>query len=287
MSGLTARVLAAGITLAALVSAAPPAAAGDAELQFESCNILYESRDYGQAVSCYQNLLDDGAHNGVLHANLANALQHEARYGEAIYHYRQGQLFLPRNSELRGNLERARHAAGVSERKVPRSTAAQALFFYDSLSPGELWWITALLNVVLWTLLTIRLFRSGEILNWSIAAIALATVVFSATAVLRHLELITEPNAVVLSGTATARSGRDRTAAPMFTLPEGVEVRALARQDGWIEVELPEGLRGWVASTGLGLIEYRATRSVRSVNEAPRNGTGAPLATDEAPPGSG
>ncbi len=286
MSGRNTGTLAAASALAALLLFAPSAAADDAELAFESCSILYEARHYEEAVSCYQRQLDDGAHNGILHANLANALQHEGRYGEAIYHYRQGQLFLPRNSELAGNLERARHAAGISERKIPLSAAAQALFFYDSLSPGELWWITALLNGLLWTLLTVRLFRSGEILNWSIAAVALAVVVFGATALMRHLELTTEPSAIVLSGTATARSGRDRTAAPMFTMPEGVEVRALARQDGWIEVELPEGMRGWVAAEVLGLIEYRASRSVHRPNKTHGTNPDATETTDEEPPSS-
>ena len=40
----------------------------------------------------------------------------------------------------------------------------------------------------------------------------------------RQLELETRPDAVVLSGTAVARSGRDRAASEMFRLKEGVEV---------------------------------------------------------------
>jgi len=230
--------------------------AGDDEILFDSCNILYQAGDYEKAAGCYQSLVDDGVHNGPLHHDLGNALLHLERFGEAICHYRQAQVFLPRESELRSHLGKALEAAGVAEITRRRGAVSQALFFYDSLSPGELWAIAAILNVVLWTLLCVRLFRRGEILTWTAIVFAIALAIFGITAAHKHLQLVTRPSGVVLSGTATARSARDASASEMFRLQEGIEVDVIARYGEWYEVEAPGGRRGWVAGSTLGLIEY-------------------------------
>lgn len=250
------------LTLLTLPLAGCPPAADD-EVVFDSCNILYQAGDYSKATDCYQSLVDSGVHNGPLHHDLGNAMLHTERFGEAIYHYRQAQVFLPRESELRSHLGKAREAAGVSEIARKRGAASQVLFFYDSLSPGELWTITAILNICLWTLLCVRLFRRGEILTWSAVVVGIALAIFGAAAIHKHAQVVTRPSGVVLSGTATARSARDVSASEMFRLQEGVEVDVLARYGDWYEVEVPGGRRGWVSGTTLGLIEYGWIGDVR------------------------
>ncbi len=295
MSG---RRTAMGLLLATLIAAAGGAAPTDAAARadaegrrtlFESCNILYEAGDYERAASCYDSLIAEGVHNGPLHFNLGNAALHLQRHGEAVFHYRQAQLFMPRNSELRGNLGRARQAAGVADRPEPRSPVGAAVFFYDSLSPGELLWITALLHLALWSLLCVRLFRSGEILTWSAIAVAVAFAAFATTTVLRLVELETRPTAVVLSGTAVARSAHDRTAPEMFTLPEGAEVRVVARRGSWVAVEVPGGSRGWVDTASLGLIEYGWRPRVGERQEGAPEGpaAGVPPPRTDAPEAAG
>ncbi len=239
----------------ALCLAWPSISSAD-ELLFDACNILYQASSYAEAAGCYESLVDDGIHNGPVHHNLGNALLHLDRHGEAIYHYRQAQVFQPRNSELRSHLAKARAAAEVGEPDPRRTAVSQLLFFHDSLSPGELWATTAALNLVLWTLLCIRLFRRGEILTWSAGVFAAATLLFGVAAAHKHVQLVTQPSAVVVTGTATGRSGMDRAASEMFRLPEGVEVTVLARLDRWCEVELANGTRGWVETPSLGVIEY-------------------------------
>lgn len=249
--------------VAVATAASGPAWASDPDdrLVFESCNILYEASRYEDAAGCYGALIADDVHNGPLHANLASALLHLDRHGEAIYHYRQAQLFRPRDSEVRGHLAKARSAAGL-EGEVPRPATSRVLFFYDQLSPGELWTITAILNVLLWSLLTVRLFRRGEIATWAAVVVGGGLLLFATTAVLRTVELATRPTAIVLSGTAVARSAQDRAASEMFRLPEGSEVRISARHAGWAAVEDRQGRRGWVEASGLGLIEYARSGGV-------------------------
>jgi len=252
------------LVVTAVAGAALPARGQDPDerLVFESCNILYEAARYEDAAGCYGAMVADGVRNGPLHANLAGALLHLDRHGEAIYHYRQAQLFRPRDSEIKGHLGKARGAAGL-EGEVPRPAATQVLFFYDQLSPGELWGITGILNLLLWGLLSVRLFRRGEIVTWAAVVAGGGLVLFGATAGLRTVELLTHPSAVVLSGTAVARSAQDRSASEMFRLPEGSEVRIAARHAGWAAVEDRQGRRGWVEARGLGVIEYASSDSVR------------------------
>jgi len=244
------------VAIIVLLPAACAVAEDDDALLFDACNIFYQAADYERAADCYGALVRDGVHNGPLHHNLGNAMLHLGRHGEAVYHYRQAQVFRPRNSELRSHLGKARTAAEVPEFDRAKRGPGAALFFYDSLSIGELWAIAALLNVVLWTLLVVRLFRRGEILAWSAAVVAVALMVFGACALHKHAQQVTQPSAVVLSGTAVGRSGMDREASELFRLDEGYEVTVLARQQGWCEVELPSTRRGWVDCSTLGVLEY-------------------------------
>ena len=264
------------------LAGAAHASVEDDRIVFESCNILYAAQEYAKAADCYQTLVDDGVHNGALFLNLGNAHLHLGNNGEAIYHYRQAQLFLPRDSELKANLVEARAAAEISYTERAQPALAYVFFFYDSLSPGELWAVVAVLNGVLWVLLGIRLFRRGEILTWSAAVVALGLAVFGGTALVRQLELETRPDAVVLSGTAVARSGRDRAASEMFRMKEGIEVTVRARHGGWLEVEAPGALRGWVEEGTMGVVEYRRRPVVRGQQGGP-----GPAAEDDpvlAPP---
>lgn len=256
--------------LAALVLSATPARAGeDDPLVFESCNVLYAAQQYAKAADCYQTMVDDGVHNGPLHMNLGNAHLHLGNLGEAIFHYRQAQLFLPRDSELKAHLAEARAAAEIGHVAPSGPVLGRVLFFYESLSPGELWGVVAVLNALLWGLLAIRQFRRGEILTWSAAVVALALVVFGITAGIRQVELESRPPAVVLSGTAVVRSGADRAASELARLGEGAEVRVRARHGAWLEVVHPGGVRGWVEEDTLGVVEYRRPAPVRGEQEEP------------------
>jgi len=243
------------------------ASAEDDQLVFDSCNVLYGAQEYAKAADCYRTLVDDGVHNGPLHMNLGNAHLHLGNLGEAIYHYRQAQVFLPRDSELKAHLAQARTAAELGHADPGGPVLGHVFFFYDSLAPGELWAVVAILNALLWGLLAIRLFRRGEILTWSAVVVALGLAVFSGTAVARQIELETRPTAVVLSGTAVIRSGQDRAASELARLAEGVEVRVRARHGGWLEVSHPSGTRGWVEEGTLGVIEYRRRAIVRGWQE--------------------
>jgi tetratricopeptide (TPR) repeat protein len=259
--GVIAALVLAGTTL--LGAGVAGASAEDDQLVFDSCNVLYGAQEYAKAADCYRTLVDDGVHNGPLYMNLGNAHLHLGNLGEAIYHYRQAQVFLPRDSELKAHLAEARSAAELGHVEPAGPALGHVFFFYDSLSPGELWVVVAILNALLWGLLAIRLFRRGEILTWSAVVVALGLAVFGGTAAVRQIELETRPTAVVLSGTAVLHSGRDRAASELARLAEGVEIRVRARQGGWLEVSYPGGTRGWVEEGTLGVIEYRRRSVVR------------------------
>ena len=55
--------------------------------------------------------------------------------------------------------------------------------------------------------------------------------------------------AIIFSSSVTAKSSPDAAGKPMFVVHEGTKVNVMETNATWIEIELPNGSAGWIAST--------------------------------------
>ncbi|MCK6529175.1 SH3 domain-containing protein [Myxococcota bacterium] len=258
-SGRATRVAALVVLRLAAGAVVATAAEDSPEQVFDACNRLYDAGDYEQAASCYDSLVARGIRNGHLFYDLGNARYRLGDLGGSILAWRHAGIDLPRDGDLAANIETARKqrkdalASPEAERSALRRTL---LFWYDGLSPRELWTAAVCLNVLLWTLAAARLFRRSERLTFAVAAAAVLTAAFLGGAVVRSAGMRSAPPGVVLLPEATVRSGRDRASTDLFKLHEGAEVTVRKRDSGWLLVELPDGKRGWVDEGAVGIVEW-------------------------------
>lgn len=246
-----------GDAVAGLGSA--PLPIGTPEQVLDACNRLYDAGRYPEAAGCYESLVASGARSGHAWYDLGNTRYRLGQLGGAILAWRQAEVFLPRDGDLRANIETARKQRkddlGTEESARPAVRRA-LLFWYDDLSPGELWIAAAVFNALLWAAAVARLLRrdarfTATAVVFGVLAVTAACGAFVRTEMLGHA-----PPAVVLAEVVPARSGRDVASADLFRIHEGAEVVVRDRAAGWALVELPDGRRGWVDEEAIGVVRW-------------------------------
>jgi tetratricopeptide (TPR) repeat protein len=217
-------------------------------------NGSYAAGDFGAAIEGYRSLLVAGHRHALLHYNLGNAYLRAGELGRAIASYRRAAAGAPRDPEIRANLAFARKSARDAVAPSEPSAVLQTVFaWHFLLSRTELVEIAAALNVVLWSLLALRLWRRRESLGWAAALAAVLLAACLASLLVRTLE--PERVAVVVAREVEVRSGLAGDSVVRFRLHAGSEVRVREERDGWLRVALPDGEQGWLRASEAEVVE--------------------------------
>jgi len=241
----------------ALVLLTPGSANGEAEASRFDCSALYDSGDYDASVACFERLEATGAHNGHLLYNLGNAWYRAGDPARALLSYRRASLYLPRDGDLKANLQSARDQ--IQDRLDPpdlRSPLMSTLLGpYDALSQRELLLTGATGWLLLMLVLALRLrkrFAYARLAGVLMGAVALFGLLGG---IARSYQTSEQPIAVVLAEEATVRSGRDVRSTDLVRLHAGAELRVLEKRGEWAQVALSNGTRGWLNVDSLGLVQ--------------------------------
>jgi tetratricopeptide (TPR) repeat protein len=215
----------------------------------------YEENDYGRAIELYSNLLERGHDGGHLHYNLGNAYLRNGELGRAIASYLHGRARLPRDEDLRANLEFARQSArDAIAPPEPPPLLATLFFWHFALSRAELAWLVAALNLLLWSTMGLRLWRPE--LPGSKGAVALLLVLVLASGgslAVRYLH--PGRTVVVVPQEIPAHAAPDAESITRFKLHAGSEVRLRGRRDSWLRIALPDGEQGWIQNDWAEIVE--------------------------------
>lgn len=246
------------ILLACLLSptafSAAPAGADhlNAQRAFEEANRQFAQAvsedDFLRAASLYQSIAKDGGHkleSGAVLFNLGNSWLFAGELGRAIASYRQAKRYRPRDPLLENNLNHALAAAGQTEPQV--RLLDHILFWQDWFSYREKAWLVALLGTLtcLAGLLSLRLGKSW--LRAAAVGLLLLLINLTTFGLDVHAYEFTE-HGVTTSDAVTARMGNSESFAPAINEPllEGTEFVVVERRQGWVRIQLENGLDGWL-----------------------------------------
>jgi len=260
MSRLGGRLLVVSLTLwiAAVGLCESAQASTDGDPEDYNCRALYDSGEHLKSANCFASLEAAGNHNGHLLYNLGNAWQQAGETGSAILAYRRALLFMPRDGDLQANLRSAR--AKTRDDLPPadeRAALARTLFApYDSLSAMELLILGTIAWIVLFALLTLRMWRDESLLSLPSVLLAIVAAAGLGGHLARSYQISEQPLAVVLVDEATLRSGQDLRSAELWRVHEGAELQVVEETEEWAQVTLSTGQRGWLPKDSLGLARY-------------------------------
>jgi len=220
------------------------------------CTALYDAGEYAAAVGCFESLEAGGTHNGHLLYNVGNAQYRSGAPARALLAYRRASLYLPRDGDLKANLTSARDQIqdDLAPPDVRAPLMSTLLAPYDSLSQRELLLTGAGGWVLLMGVLGLRTRKSfayARLTGAVLGAVALFGLLGGAA---RSYQTERHPIAVLLAEEAMVRSGRDVRSTDLVRLHAGAELKVLEISAEWMQVELANGTRGWLADSALGLV---------------------------------
>ena len=231
----------------ALVSAEP---VHDREALFFKANEAYRAERFQEAAEAYEQLVRSGPVGGHVYYNLGNCYVKLQRLGLALLNYERARLLIPRDADLAYN---SSYTIKQTRDKISpeRHFLDNAFFWTDSLTLYESGLVFAVVNVLLWTLLLLRLWRRSE---WSFYALLICTAVWfvSGSALgWKWYGPAHDARAVVIVDEASVLAGPDPQDTLLFKLHDGALAIRERREPGWVLVRVSEDKRGWIRADQL------------------------------------
>ena len=212
-------------------------------------NSHYKGERYAEAIKAYEQLVSMKIKDGYLFYNLANAYFKTGNRGKAILNYERASQLLPRDADIKSNLDYARSL--VESNPTPRlnnGLLARVFVLERRLNTDELTITVFLLYVSLMMVLTLSIpLRRLRRTFYYTAAVLGCLLFFSLISL--SLELYKtqwQRKAVILSEAAPVRFEPSGDATSHFTLHEGAVIRVQELKQEWSKIERWDGKSGWL-----------------------------------------
>ncbi len=217
---------------------------------------FYKSGRYQSAVDSFKGLADDGIENAELYYNLGNSYLKAEDVGRAILWYERALKLDGSDPDLIFNLSYARSLT----KDVDTSKAGgvyRILFFWKyQLSRQTILGFALISNIIFWFLLILRVLipSKRKALGVGAAVVALPMIVFICTAFYNYYETSQTPQAVILPGSVSVRSGLSDHATELFVLHAGTVVKVQKRQGEFLRISYAKDKIGWLKQSQVGII---------------------------------
>lgn len=262
-SAMTADTVAEAVTAGEADSVANPAEetsvpVGEAtpDALWDRANTAYLNGDYHAATSIYEEILSRGLSSMKLYYNLGNSCFKEGRLGEAILYYNRALRLAPGNDDIRYNLRVAESRTKDSIEEIPEFFLTGWLRTLRHAMSCTAWSIFSLvalaaaLGLFLLYLLARRLSLRKTGFYGTMIAVLLCIVTTWCAAGERR-EMLDDTQAVVMSLSTAVKSSPDKSATDLFVLHEGTRVEITNRLEGWCEITIADGKKGWLESKNI------------------------------------
>ncbi len=224
--------------------------------QFFEANQASRNHQFQQAIDGYVRLIENGYDNGHVYYNLGHAYFRLGDLGRAILAFERARLLIPRDGDLSYNLSHARNQ--IQDAAVAFQTSSLSGFLgIDSLNRYETFLGFALLNILFFTLLCIRLFIKTEWIYYLTIFLAILISIATGIVVWQWYAWASDNRGVILSEEVVVQAGPDLKDTALFKLHAGTLVRVERTENDWTLLQLSKDKRGWVESNQLERIVKR------------------------------
>ncbi|MBN1898925.1 MAG: BatD family protein [Spirochaetes bacterium] len=227
---------------------------------FQQGNKNYKTGNYEKAIGIYESIKQKGVKNGYLYYNLGNAYFKNSQLGEAILNYERARLYLPRDRDVKFNLEFAENLKVDSIQEMEYNPFTKIIFFvYDLFNVNILFIFVFILSWLLVAIFAVK-WLVKNVLYRSLAArifptIVMAFLFFLILFMIKVYHAQNHIDSVVLASESEVRSGPGQDFTVIFTLHEGTKVRERNYSQRWTQISLPNGFNGWIDSKDIERIE--------------------------------
>lgn len=218
----------------------------------------YADGRYADAARDWTTLAEDAPESAELWYNIGNASYQIGDYAHAVLGYERALRLDPSFDDARYNLERvAEHLDKIDA--VPESPLRRAARSVSHWLPANTWALLAAVFFAGAIVLALAFFRSGR-RGWRIAGFyggITALLLFSGSlwmSVRQYREYTAKDQrcaVVMLQRTSVRNAPSGSGSIELFELHAGTKVELLDEMNGWTEVRIADGNRGWLRSADL------------------------------------
>ncbi|MBO5878146.1 MAG: tetratricopeptide repeat protein [Alistipes sp.] len=218
---------------------------------WEQANAAYNSAEYAQAQSLYEAIAAKGLQSAPLYYNMANAYFKQDDLAHAILYYHRALRLAPADEDIRHNLEYAQQSTKDIIDEIPEFFLTTWMRSLRDVMGGNAWTILSLLLLVaslsmaIVYLLAQRL-SVRKVGFYLMAVCGILFIVTTAFAMSARRVVMQQSEAVVMSSSVSIKSSPDRSSTELFVLHEGTTVETGDEVDGWIEIRIADGRKGWI-----------------------------------------
>lgn len=222
-----------------------------AEALWDRANTAYINGDYHAAMEFYEELVARGLGSAKLYYNLGNAYFKDGLTGRAILYYHKALRLAPGNDDIRYNLSVAEARAKDRIEAIPDFFLTEWIRAVRRTMSCTAWSVFSLAALVLTLglfliyLLAQRLsLRKGGFYGTILAGVLFVlTTCFAAG---ERREMLDDSHAVVMAASTAVKSSPDKSSTDLFVLHEGTLVSITNRLEGWCEITIADGKKGWL-----------------------------------------
>lgn len=231
------------------VKQANPDELNDARLLFHQGNAYYSEERFEEAITYYEETLSLGFESGPLYYNLGNAYFKHDFLGKAILNYLRAKRFIPKDADLKSNLNYAQSLIKGGS-VVPERKWFARIFFNaaDSFSLERITLFSVTLYFILSTLIILFILIKNlrRILTCIIGAVLAFLVLYVAIFFTQFHKTIIQKQAVIIAESSDSKFEPFDDATTFFTLNEGEGVSMVASRKDWVKIKRVDGRQGWI-----------------------------------------
>lgn len=226
-------------------------AARDPDSLILQANLHYNSERYERAIEDYTTVLGMGYVSWELYYNTGNANFKLGQIPEAILYYEKARKLAPGNEDITYNLHLAR--SRITDKIDPVPELFLKTWWKDlrkQLSLDQWAWISVGSFICLLILAAIVLLSRSStwkrISFWVSIAFLSMTILTVILAVQSYHDIHSEEEAIIFTPTVTVKSSPNQGSVDLFVIHEGTKVSITDEIDGWSEIRIADGNKGWV-----------------------------------------
>lgn len=228
--------------------------ANNFSVQLDSANSYYQSAQYEQAIEIYESIIADDYESAEIYYNLGNAYYKSNKFPMAIVNYERALKLNPSDEDITFNLQLANTHVVDKIDVLPE-------FFLKSWSDSLVkamssnqWAIVSIVLFVVGLALILMFFLSSsvqlrKIVFWCGALCIVVSLFAFKFSGQQKQTIINEPEVIVITPSVVVRSAPNNDATELFLIHEGLKVKVTNNRDGWSEIKLSDGNKGWVKTT--------------------------------------
>ena len=241
------------------------------QADFDEGNRLYGDGDFRGAIEAYSRVLAGGVVDKDLFYNLGNACYKNGELGRAVLYYERALKLAPRDRDIRENLAHVEFMLRDRQFIMNENRFKKTFMWINrNLNLGEAVLLTSVLYLLFCLLLLLFIFKRsapvdrlyrplsiaspGRFLGLSrtqdlLLAVLVAGCLLAGSGISTWRKLSNEKRqnrAVVIELEAAVFSGPAKDSTLQFKIHEGTRATVRSRSSGWVQIDLPGDLTGWV-----------------------------------------